>query len=136
MEKLNNTREQFDRFKNEKVVLLHIFLNTSFTQQYNELSYDKYSMYSSLMENNKDHAFLIEKQEYFEIRRKTEIEANRIKYKNHRYAVCAFPSLMGTPIITNFNFFAYILGFLRAFINGGKEVRVIDRINGDHILVL
>lgn len=51
-------------------------------------------------------------------------------YLNQRYSVCKFPSLLGTPIITN--------SFLKAKMIARKrslsecEARIIDNITGNH----
>jgi hypothetical protein len=51
-----------------------------------------------------------------------------------RYKVCAFPSLYGTPVRTNFKFIACIIAVIRKITS--MESRVIDTKTGEHILII
>ena len=55
------------------------------------------------------------------------------KLKKKKYSVCAFPSLYGTHVETNFVVISFIVACYRSF--SGSEIRVINNKTGNHIIV-
>jgi len=54
-----------------------------------------------------------------------------------RYSIVSFPSVFGTPWEVDNKWLAYLLAWVRSAVSlGSREVRVIDRVSGNHIMVL